>query len=98
MAEKTTKTVQKTEKKGKFDANKYYNEKVKVKLFKDTGRYKDDVFVAVNGVGMLVPRGVEVEIPRKYAEVLMNSEKQASFAIEYQTKLQNDALKAEANL
>lgn len=98
MAEKTAKTVQKTEKKGKFDANKYYNEKVKVKLFKDTGRYKDDVFVAVNGVGMLVPRGVEVEIPRKYAEVLMNSEKQASFAIEYQTKLQNDALKAEANL
>lgn len=98
MAEKTTKSVQKTEKKEKFDAKKYYDEKVKVKLFKDTGRYKDDVFVAVNGVGMLVPRGVEVEIPRKYAEVLMNSEKQASFAIEYQTKLQNDALKAEANL
>ncbi len=98
MAEKTSKPVQKTEKKEKFDAKKYYNEKVKVKLFKDTGRYKDDVFVAVNGVGMLVPRGVEVEIPRKYAEVLMNSEKQASFAIEYQTKLQSDALKAEANL
>ncbi len=98
MAEKTAKPVQKTVKKEKFDVNKYYNEKVKVKLFKDTGRYKDDVFVAVNGVGMLVPRGVEVEIPRRYAEVLMNSEKQASFAIEYQTKLQNDALKAEANL
>ncbi len=98
MAEKTTKTVQTTEKKEEFDVNEFYNEKVTVKLFKDTGRYKDDVFVAVNGVGMLVPRGVEVEIPRKYAEVLLNSEKQASFSIEYQTKLQNDALKAEANL
>lgn len=98
MAEKTVKPVQKTVKKEEFDINKYYDEKVTVKLFKDTGRYKDDVFVAVNGVGMLVPRGVEVKIPRKYAEVLLNSEKQASFAIDYQTKLQSDALKAEANL
>lgn len=98
MAEKATKSVQKTEKKAKINAKKYYDEKVTVKLFKDTGRYKDDVFVAVNGVGMIVPRGVEVQIPRKYAEVLRNSEKQANFAIEYQTKLQNDAVKAEANL
>jgi hypothetical protein len=73
------------------DAKAYYNEKVTVKLFKDNGKYKDDVFVAVNGIGMVVPRGVEVKIPRKYAIALANSEKQASFAVEYQAKLQNEA-------
>lgn len=69
--------------------NAYYNEPVTVKLFKDSGKYKDDVFVAVNGVGMIVPRGVDVEIPRKYAEALKNSELQDSFAAEYQAKLQS---------
>jgi len=104
MAEKTSKTSQKTDtktaakEKKPFDVKAYYNEPVTVKLFKDNARYKDDVFVAVNGVGMLVPRGVEVKIPRKYAEALLNSEKQASFAIEYQTKLQNDAQIAESNI
>ena len=52
--------------------NAYYNELVTVRLFKDSGKYKDDVFVAVNGVGMIVPRGVDVEIPRKYAEAIKN--------------------------
>ena len=64
--------------------SKYYNEKVKIKLFKDNGKYKDDVFVAVNGSGMLVPRGKEVEIPRKYAIALMNSERQDEYAIAIQ--------------
>lgn len=99
MAEKTarqkTEAPITTEPAGQFNAKDYYNEKVTVKLFKDNNRYKDDVFVAVNGVGMLVPRGVEVKIPRKYAEALKNSEKQSSFAVEYQTKLQNDAVLSE---
>ena len=92
MSTKTTETKAKdTVKVKKTDAKSYYNEKVTVKLFKDNGKYKDDVFVAVNGVGMIVPRGVEVKIPRKYAIALANSEKQASFAVEYQAKLQSDA-------
>lgn len=71
--------------------NAYYNELVTVRLFKDSGKYKDDVFVAVNGVGMIVPRGVDVEIPRKYAEAIKNSELQDSFAAEYQAKLSSSA-------
>ena len=43
--------------------HEYYNELVPVKLFKDNDKYKDDIFVAVNGVGMIVPRGKEVLIP-----------------------------------
>ncbi len=76
----------------------YYNELVTVKLFKDNSRYRDDVFVAVNGVGMIVPRGIEVQIPRKYAEALKCSEIQDGFAVEYQTKLQEQSKAAEGDL
>ncbi len=69
------------------DENAYYNELVAVRLFKDNDRYKDDVFVAVNGVGMIVPRGVEVKIPRKYAEAIKNSEIQDGFCADYQSSL-----------
>ena len=47
--------------------------KVKVKLFRDNDRYKDPVFVAVNGERYIVPRGVEVEIPEYIYEVLERS-------------------------
>ena len=97
MASKTNTTAEKTME-TEFDVKKYYDELVCVKLFKDNNRYKDDVFVSVNGVGMIVPRGVEVKIPRKYAEALWNSEQQNSFAAWYQNKLQSDAAKSEASI
>ena len=54
----------------------YMNELVEVKLFKDSGKYKDDVFVSVNGETVLIQRGVRVKIKRKFAEALDNSELQ----------------------
>lgn len=69
---------------------KYYNELVPVVLFQDGDKYKDDVFVAVNGVGMLVPRGKEVQIPRKFAIALENSQKQSNFALQYCAELANN--------
>ena len=92
MAETVKKAVKETVK-----DSKYYNELVKVKLFKDTNKYKDDVFVAVNGRGMIVPRGKEVEIPRKYAIALANSEAQDSFAAEFQAELAKNASANELN-
>ncbi len=71
--------------------HEYYNELVPVKLFKDNDKYKDDIFVAVNGVGMIVPRGKEVLIPRKYAIALKNSEAQDSFAAEFNAQLSKNA-------
>lgn len=68
----------------------YYNEKVKIKLFKDNEKYKDDVFVAVNGIGMIVPRGKEVEIPRKYAIALQNSERQDEYAVSIQNEYKDN--------
>ena len=49
---------------------------VKIKLFKDYGEYRDDVFVAVNGESYLIQRGVDVEVPDGIAEVLAHTAKQ----------------------
>ena len=51
-------------------------ELVTVQLFKDNDRYRDDLFVAVNGERILIQRGVPVQIKRKFAEVIENSQKQ----------------------
>lgn len=51
-------------------------EYVWVKLFKDNDKYKDDVFVAVNGENCVIKRGERVQIKRKFAEVLDHSEHQ----------------------
>ena len=48
-------------------------EYVEVELFKDGGKYKDDVYVSVNGETCLVQRGVPVKIKRKFAEVIRES-------------------------
>ncbi|MBR2404356.1 MAG: hypothetical protein IKA95_01710 [Clostridia bacterium] len=86
-----------TESKETRKDNAYYDELVTIKLFKDNDRYKDDVFVAVNGVGMMVPRGKEVEIPRKYAVALQNSEAQDSFAAQHCMELAKNAESPELN-
>ena len=55
-------------------AEAYLNEYVSVKLFRDNDRYKDDVYVAVNGQNCVVRRGEWVRIKRKFAMVLDQSE------------------------
>jgi len=57
-----------------FDMEAYLNEYVAVKLFRDNDRYKDDVYVAVNGQNCLIKRGEWVKIKRKFALVLDQSE------------------------
>ena len=54
----------------------YMEELVEVKLFKDNGKYKDPVFVSVNGENCVIQRGERVKIKRKFAEVLDNSDRQ----------------------
>ena len=49
---------------------------MKIKLFKDNSRYKEDLFVRVNGVNYKIRRGVEVEVPPEVAEVLEHSQMQ----------------------
>ena len=70
------------EKKAIEERKAYWNELVEVKLFKDNNKYKDDVYVAVNGENCVIKRGERVMIKRKFAHVLDNSDMQ-----DYETSL-----------
>ena len=52
----------------------YLNEYVEVRLFKDNDKYKDDVYVAINGKNCVIRRGVWTRIRRKFAMLLDQSE------------------------
>lgn len=54
----------------------YMNELVEIKLFRDNGKYQDDVFVSCNGETVAIKRGERVKIKRKFVEILDNSEHQ----------------------
>lgn len=68
--------------KNEIAKDKDYNpmETVTVRLFKDNSKYKDPVFVGINGKNYLIERGKEVEVPRCVSEVLKNSLAQDDFA------------------
>lgn len=80
-AKETAKAKEPTEAAGEavnpvYEEYEEMEEYVTVKLFKDNGKYKDDVFVAVNGEGCNIPRGIPVKIKRKFALVLEQSDLQ----------------------
>ena len=68
--------------------NKIAEKMVKIRLFKDGGKYKHPVPVGVNGKQYLVQRGVEVEVPESVAEVLRNSMNQDEQAVGLMSDLQ----------
>lgn len=43
---------------------------VRVKLFRDEYRYKQPLYVAINGRNWLIKRGVEVELPKYVADFI----------------------------
>lgn len=59
--------------KGIEENEKYMREPVTIKLFKDNGKYRDDVYVCVNDKSYLIRRGVEVTVPRFVEQTLKNS-------------------------
>lgn len=64
----------KTLKEFKAASVKFYNERVKVKLPRPRGGEEKYQFVGVNGIGYLIERGKEVEVPRSVAEIIERSE------------------------
>ena len=72
------------------EQEEYMNEYVTVRLFRDSNKYKDDVFVAVNGECCLIKRGYPVEIKRKFAMTLDNSAAQDENSAIYTEKLQRE--------
>ena len=73
MATKAAKEIPEQEINSSVDPGE---ELVTVQLFKDNGKYKDDLYVAVNGERILIQRGVPVQIKRKFAEVIEHSQQQ----------------------
>lgn len=71
---------------------------VTVRLFKDSGRYADDVTVGVNGRIFKIQRGVEVKIPRYVAEVLEASDRQDVMTAQLIEKKRADYSAAEKEL
>ena len=56
--------------------------KVQVHLFRDNDKYKNDVFVCVNGRTALIQRGKTVEVSPAIAEALDNSMSQDAHTAE----------------
>ena len=55
---------------------KRMEEYVTFELFKDDDKYKDDVYVSVNGSNCVIQRGVPVRIKRKFAMELAKSQQE----------------------
>ena len=68
----------------------YMKQPVTIKLFKDNGKYRDDVYVAVNDRSYLIKRGVEVTVPRFVEQALKNSLTQDEYVASLVEKLQSD--------
>lgn len=60
----------------------YLNEYVDVRLFKDGDKYKEPLFVGINGKNCVIPRGEFVRIKRKFAFLIEQSEIQEMRAAE----------------
>lgn len=63
--------------------------KRKINLFLDNDKYKDDVFVGINGRTFLIKRGVDVEVPESVAKVLEDSGVQQQYAYSHMRNLQD---------
>lgn len=65
-------------------------EYVSVQLFRDNDRYKDDVFVAVNGDRCQIQRGVRTKIKRKFLWAIQNQMRQDAAYADYIRQLQTE--------
>jgi hypothetical protein len=68
----------------------YMKQPVTIKLFKDNGKYKDDVYVCVNDKSYLIKRGVEVTVPRFIEQALKNSLSQDEYVASLVERLVSD--------
>lgn len=85
------KEIAKNEKTAKISANEeYMKQPVTIKLFKDNGKYRDDVYVAVNDRSYLIKRGVEVTVPRFVEQALKTSLSQDEYVATLVERLVND--------
>ena len=75
---------------GKSFVDLFGGGKAEVELFRDSKDYKDDVFVAVNGKGIQIKRGVRVKIPKSYKKVLNRGQRQDTAAARISDEKQDE--------
>lgn len=77
------------------DQAAWLEERVPIRLFQDSDKYRDDVFVCINGEACQIKRGVEVMVKRKFAMLLAQSADQdraaAEMAAAYENEFQDQA-------
>lgn len=73
------------------EVEKTSDEMVELFLFKDDDKYKHDLWVCVNGERLLIPRGVKVNVPIRFARVFKSSQKQEQLLIQKMKQLMNEA-------
>lgn len=76
------------------EEKKRMEEYVYITLFKDDNKYKDDVYVAVNGQNCRIQRGVPVKIKRKFALELAKSQHEDQRTAAKMALLMEEAAKA----
>ena len=67
----------------KRENQRLLNTKVFIELFKDDGKYVNDVTPSINGKTTILQRGVQILVPLAVALVLAHSKKQHRLAMEY---------------
>ena len=73
-------------------------EMVEIELFYDGDKYRDDVFVQVNGKSLLIKRGEKVKVPARYAEAIQNSLHQKAQTAEMMNRYQREFEAATKNI
>lgn len=89
-AEEKAKTILEAAEEKAEAAAKEEEEYVWVRLFKDNGKYKDDVFVSCNGENCVIKCGERVRVKKCIAEILDNSQHQ-----DYETSVMMDNMSHE---
>lgn len=81
------------------ESKKYWSEKVPFRAFKDSGKYKEDIVVGLNGKIWVIQRGKDVMIPRNVREIILQSmaqdEATADMIDNYETSFLNESKKYE---
>ena len=72
--------------------------KTRIKLFQDTGKYKDDMFVGINGDNTIIQRGKWVEVSNAVNDALINGQRQTEVAAQLNEKLQEQYEQKKENL
>ena len=77
----------------------YMEELVTIKLYRGPEeKYKQPLTVGVNGEVIMIQRGKEVQVKRKFAEVIKNHEEQIAYSVSLMEALQDDYKKNEDRL